>query len=141
MNGCFTVVIKPFHATGLFPYPLKTCGNLYSAYIFRGYRNKLAALEKPKNIVRAVRLLHCVIKRCYRAPVTHLLRLLSLFSIFLKFSNKCFPYKLVITTLEFFILNLNTKQYKKIDSQKKSFKDSKNFGKLSKSISLILHLT
>ena len=34
------LVINPFHATGLFLYPLKTSGNRWFSDVFRGYRKR-----------------------------------------------------------------------------------------------------
>ena len=36
----FLILVNPFHATGLFLYPLKT-ENLYFFHIFRGYKKRL----------------------------------------------------------------------------------------------------
>ena len=35
--------VNPFHATGLFRYPLKTSENLWFPDVFRGYRKRLVA--------------------------------------------------------------------------------------------------
>ena len=36
-------IVNLFHATGLFPYPLKTSENLWFSDVFRGYRKRLVA--------------------------------------------------------------------------------------------------
>ena len=40
-----TVLINPFHATGLFLFPLKTSGNQRFSDVFRGYKKRSVALN------------------------------------------------------------------------------------------------
>ena len=39
-ESIITKWVNPFHAAGLFLYPLKTSGNLWFSYVFKGYRKR-----------------------------------------------------------------------------------------------------
>ena len=43
LHYTFIYVINPFHATGLFLYPLETSEKLWFSDVFRGYRKRLVA--------------------------------------------------------------------------------------------------